>query len=118
MKDVKEGESSAEKLTEDQIQQLVQRAEQGDLTVLPALRKLLDETPAFWEDYGSIALQAECSMVQLAAGSNVMMSESLVRKLAAMKTELAGASATPLERLLAERIAACWLYVSYCDAIL
>ena len=29
-----------------ELRQLVQRAEQGDLAVLPALRKLLDETPA------------------------------------------------------------------------
>lgn len=107
-----------ERPTEEQIQQLVQRAEQGDQTVLPALRKLLDESPAVWNEYGNLALQAECSLVKLAAGSNLMLSESLVRKLAALKSDIAGPSPSPLERLLSERIAACWLQTAYFDAVI
>jgi len=108
----------AERLSEDEIRQLVQRAEQGDVTALPALRTLLDESPAVWNEYGNLALQAECSLVKLASGSNLMMSESLIRKLATMKAELAGPSPSPLEKLLSERIVACWLHVSYFDAVI
>jgi len=108
----------AERLTEDEIRQLVQRAEQGDVSALPALRTLLDESPAVWQQYGDLALQSECSLIRLVAGQNGMMSECLVRKLATMKAELAGASPSPLERLLAERIAACWLQTAYFDAVI
>jgi hypothetical protein len=41
--------------------------------------------------------------------------ESLVRKLAAMKKELAGESPSTLETLLAAWIAACWLQTSFYD---
>ncbi len=34
-----------------------------------------------------------------------------------MKTELAGPKPSPLERLLVDRIAACWLQVHYADAL-
>ena len=34
-----------------------------------------------------------------------------------MRKELAGPEASPLEKLLAERIVACWLQLQYADAI-
>jgi hypothetical protein len=40
------------------------------------------------------------------------------RKLPLLKAELAGPDPTPLERLLADRVAACWLQLHYYEAIL
>ena len=36
-------------------------------------------------------------------------------KCKAMRAELAGPNASPLERLLADRAIACWLFLSYCE---
>src|SRR5262249_25022212 len=82
------------------LRELLQRAQRGDGQVLPALRAALDRDSRLWQHYGDLALQAECSLVTATAGNNQLLAESLVRKLAAMKTELVGPSATPLERLL------------------
>lgn len=98
--------------------QLLSRAEKGDLTVLPLLRRVLDETPALWQGYGDLALQAQAALVKLAAGNNLRLGESLMRKLEALKAELQGESPSPLDQLLTDRVAACWLQVSYYDALM
>jgi hypothetical protein len=102
---------------QEALAQLLTRAEQGDQTVLPALRAVLDASPALWRHYGDLALQAEAALGVLAAGKNLLLGESLQRKLAAMKEELAGKSPSPLERLLVERVTATWLQTNYYDAL-
>jgi hypothetical protein len=102
----------------EDVARLLERAEKGDLTVLPQLRRLLDESPALWQGYGDLSLQAQGALVKLAGGDNLLMCESMMRKLAALKAELMGESPSPLERNLASRIAACWLQVSYYDGLI
>ena len=98
------------------LRQLVQRAERGDESVLPELRRLLDREPGLWKFAGDMGRIAEDSLVALAAGPNLLLKESLGRKLAAMKGELAGPAPSLLDRLLAERVALCWLATTYSDA--
>jgi hypothetical protein len=104
--------------TGDDLNRLLQRAEKGDLTVLPLLRRVLDEFPAIWEGYGDLSLQAQGALVKLAGGNNLLLCESLMRKLSALRSELVGESPSALEKLLAGRIALSWLQVSYYDALL
>jgi hypothetical protein len=73
----------------DELQALIARAEQGDLSALPALRALLDGRPDIWHYVGDLAAQAQAAMVELVAGDNLLVRESVDRKLGAMKTELA-----------------------------
>ena len=103
---------------QEALTRLLQRAEQGDRDVLPELRQALDGDPNLWRDYGDLALQAEAALIKLAAGTNLLLAESLQRKLHAMKNELAIESASPLERLLVERVTATWLQLSYFDALM
>ena len=98
--------------------QLLQRAEAGDRSVLPQLRRALDGDPDLWRGYGNLAAHAEASLAMLAAGPNLLLAESLKRKLAALKVELGGESPSPLERLLAERVSASWLQAAYFDGLL
>jgi hypothetical protein len=85
--------------------------------VLPQLREFLDAAPALWKEYGDLALHAEASLGMLAVGENLYLGECLHRKLDDMKHELAGPSPSPLDRLLAERVVACWAEVAYFDAL-
>ncbi len=101
----------------DELARLLARAEQGDRSVLPQLREALDANAPVWQHYGDLAGQAQASLVTLAAGPNLLMAESLLRKLAAMKAELGGESAPPLERLLVERVVMTWLQTAYYDAL-
>jgi hypothetical protein len=64
---------------------------------------------------GDLARQAELSLIHEAAGENIAFREALTRKLELLRAELAGPAPTPVERLLAERVAACWLQLHDAD---
>ena len=97
--------------------QLLKKAEAGDRSVLPQLRQVLDGDPDLWRGYGNLAGHAEASLAMLAAGQNLLLAESLKRKLAELKAELGGESPSPLERLLVERVSASWLQTAYFDGL-
>ena len=101
----------------EELARLLRRAVQGDRSVLLRLREALDADARLWADYGDLALQAEASLIQLAAGNNVLLAESLLRKLHALKDELTAESPSPLEVLLAQRVAMTWLQTAYFDAL-
>jgi hypothetical protein len=101
----------------EELRRVLERAEQGDHTVLPVLRKLLDANPQAWQSWGDLAMQAEVAWVTLAAGPNLVLKESLTRKLAALRAELAGSTPTPLVRLLVDRVVITWVQVHHADAI-
>ena len=107
-------ESSAD----DDMARLLERATKGDATVLPKLRRLLDESPELWRGYGDLALQARASWIQLAAGPNLLLDECLTRKVVELRKEVAGDSPSPLEQLLTDRVVVCWLQVSYYDNLI
>ena len=87
---------------------LLTRAQKGDESTLPILRKFL-MTPVAAEIYGNLAAVIEKTLVEAAAGKNLLFREALTRKLVLLREELAGPSPTPVERLLAEHAAGCWL---------
>jgi hypothetical protein len=100
----------------ERLQRLVQRAEGGDETVLGELRVALNANPWVWERYGDLAKQSQGAWLQLVAGNNLLLLESARRKAEQLRAELAGPAPSPLERLLIERVVACWLQVHYSDA--
>jgi hypothetical protein len=102
----------------EELARLLKRAEQGDHAVLPSLREALDADARLWRHYGDLAAQAEASLILLAAGKNLLLAESLQRKLKALKDELGGESPSPLDRLLVERVTATWLQTAYYDGLL
>jgi hypothetical protein len=101
----------------DDLPALIERARKGDTTVLPALRRALDSNPEIWRHCGDLATVAKQAWIDLACGPNLLSKESVARKLLELETELAGAEPSPLVRLLAERVAACWLQLHYADAL-
>jgi hypothetical protein len=100
----------------EHLQRIVQRAEQGDASVLPELRRALDEHPEAWRRCGDVALEAQEAWLQLVAGRNLLLHECVQRKLEQLNQELAGEDPTPLERLLVARVVAGWLQTEYADA--
>jgi hypothetical protein len=94
---------------------LVHRGMAGDREVLPAIRRLLDQTPALWEEARSLATQVERAWIQVLAGDNLVTQEILERQVGMLKVQLAGAAPTPLEQLLVERIAVCWLQMQHAE---
>jgi hypothetical protein len=102
----------------EELARLLHRAEQGDYSVLAKLRAALDGDRRLWDHYGDLGAQATGALIKLAAGPNVLLAESLLRKLTALKDELAGPSPSALDRLLAERAVATWLQANYYDGLM
>jgi hypothetical protein len=100
----------------ERLQRLVVRAEQGDESVLGELRAALDVNPWVWQRYGDLAQQSQAAWLQLVAGKNLLLLESTRRKAEQLRAELAGPGPSPLERLLVERVVACWLQTNFADA--
>lgn len=93
-------------------QALLERAIRGDptcRTLLDALLDLPDRGGRIVELFGDVPGFAERAFVAQASGENVLLREALTRKMAGLRAELAGPEPTPIERLLAERAAYCWL---------
>jgi hypothetical protein len=105
--------TNTESLTE--LETLVRQGMAGDQSVLPALRDLLDTRPELWQDLHTLADRVRQAWLQRLTGTDVVAQELLTRQLQALQAAVAGPYPTPLERLLVERIALCWLQVQQAD---
>ena len=92
-------------------------ARKGNKKVLPMLRRALDEHPELVIHYGSLTLQVQENWLQLVAGKDLLLAETMRRHLDAMRKELAGANPSLLDRLLVDRILACHVEVLYFGAM-
>jgi hypothetical protein len=71
---------------------------------------------SWWSTPGTLAVAIERALVAECAGDNALTREAVHAKLAALRAELAGSEASPLEKLLVERVVLCWLQVHHTDA--
>ncbi len=92
-------------------------ARRGCKEILPKLRQTLNDHPELWQHFGNLALHTQENWLQLIAGKNLYLAESLQLHLDAMRSELAGPKPSPLDRLLVDRILACHVQVLYFDAM-
>ncbi len=99
--------------TEDGRWELMRRASAGDKAAVRQVGRVLDrdarEGGRIGEAYGDIADHAARTLAKYAAGTDAAVEAALVRKVNALRDELAGPNPTPLERILCERVALCWL---------
>ena len=100
------------------LNQLVSQAREGDESVLAALQQLLDTHREVWQHFGSLASHVQRQWITLLAGSDLVVRESLLRKVEAMRVELEGASPSPVERLLCESVVVTWLESEYFSVLL
>jgi hypothetical protein len=105
----------AEPAVLEQLNSLLQRARQGDESVLPELRHLLDRKPEIWRHYGDLALHAIRSWTSLIAGEDLTLKESIARKVEELGREIGGSEPTPLERLLIDRVMVTWLQLQHAE---
>lgn len=84
---------------------------------MPRLRQLLKAEPAVWQHVGDLAKHVERSWIELIGGKDNLLKESVAFYVDKLKEDLAGPHATVLERLMAERLVACWLQWTYCDGL-
>jgi hypothetical protein len=101
---------------------LVKRADRGDQEALPAIKQVFDAVPGVWDAYGNIATKAQNALIDLVAGKSVVAREGIRTTMATMRADVSGPNASPLERLLVERVVACWALsyqadIAYADSL-
>jgi hypothetical protein len=99
------------------LRKVIERAQDGDESVLPDLRKALKEEPKISSIFVNLANSLERSIIRNMASGDLMVEECMPRNLEEMRKELAGESPSSLERLLVERIVVCWLEIQYFELI-
>ena len=104
------------KATEEKTMKLFRQAEQGDEEALVVVREWFDDCPSACDKIGDMAREAEDSLVKVFT-KNLLGQQALHSKLNALRQEIGGPDPTPLEDLLAQRIAACWLHLHYLETI-
>jgi hypothetical protein len=96
--------------------ELIKRAQRGDEAAFVELRKLLDQEPELWLEFGDLGTMAETAWLTLIAGEqNKVFRVGMTHKVAAIRVELGSAEASPLERLLIDRVCLTWLALHYVE---
>ncbi len=103
-----------------EVAELVVGAESGDAEALAEVKERFGASPAAWTGYEKLAVdlagRAERALLAIVAGDKLVTREAIKHRLAEMRTELAGPHPTILDRLLADRVAICWLQLQHAEA--
>ena len=96
-----------------------QLAEKGDERASQALIEACQTVPRLWEILSTLSSLAVRSWVDLLAPAGpgtAITRRTIEKEIERKRTEVAGETPSPLERLLAERVALCWVAANYADA--
>lgn len=94
---------------------LMDRAAQGDEAAWAELAKRLPSD--WWEHFPSLGQQTAQTWLNMAAGKDLVMRESLEAQWRALIEGLGQTTDSSVEKLLVERVAACWIQTHYADAL-
>ena len=109
--------SPGQQVAELSRQEIMDRAREGDRSVLPQLRSILDEAPEITRKLGDLEQTARNAMLERTAGKHLARREAQSRFLDGLKAQIAGPSPTVLEQLLASQIVLCWQHLRYAETI-
>ncbi len=94
--------------------ELVTAARQGDRSVIPAMRRMMQENPELARNSGDLATQTQIHWIDLIAGQDFYRRECLLMKMADLKRELiAETNGTVVEQMLVEQAISTWLQIYY-----
>lgn len=101
--------------TTAELKALLKRTQAGDHTALPVVRQMVSNPHYLRLLGGELAETATKSFIQAMSDTDVGFAEAVQKKMELLRAELLGLNPTPVERLLVERIVACWLQVQDAD---
>ena len=92
----------------------LERAQHGDEQAMKEVREAFDRHSVLWQQF-RLAERVVNAQLASMTGDNLLFRDGIQRELEALKERLAGPQCSPLEELLVERVAACWLQVQWAD---
>ncbi len=111
-------EREAYRETVGKLRDLVKKAEKGTKKAVPEIREILNEHPQLsWKLMDLSRLTEGQFIEKMTRDEDLASKETMKRQLACMREEVAGDNPSPLERLLAERVAATWLQVQVFEGV-
>lgn len=112
------GELEERKETVARLQSLVGKADKGDKKVVPAIRKILDQSPDLAWRMRNVGRMAELLLInEMTKDEDLAAKEMIEYQLHSMRSEIAGEHPSPLDLLLTERIVATWLQVQLFEGL-
>jgi hypothetical protein len=101
-----------------QAKAFLERAEEGDASTLPLIRRILEQTGDEGIKFfcGDSAFNTKLAMVNAVAGKNLVARQAMLKKIEQVERDLAGPNPTPIERYTAERATLCWFAAHEADA--
>lgn len=95
---------------------LTEQAAKGDTKAVAQVRALCNAHPELWNAIRvDVAGTVRDAHLKLLTGEDELARDAVNRNLEKMKRDILGANPSPLERLLAERICACWVQVQHAE---
>jgi hypothetical protein len=101
-------------LNVDEVRKLIRKAEAGNSRCLPALRKVLETYPKLGRSY-DLAANLRDDLAGKLCGRHLYTRELLMRQVDELLASVVGANASPIERLLGERVVMGWLQMQQAD---
>jgi hypothetical protein len=108
----------ASERTVEKLQDLPRLAKKGDKDAVPEIRQILSEHPDLALRFVDVAHIAEYALIEMMTKEQDLAAKELIRcQLEVLREEIAGKNASPLERLLSERVVVTWLEVQLFEAL-
>jgi predicted phage gp36 major capsid-like protein len=102
----------------EELRELSKKAEGGEKGARAQLRRAVARcSPRVIAEASDIAQRAQAMLIGTIAAGEPLMEEALAARLALMREEIAGGSASSLEILLTERVVAGWLLVEVLEGL-
>ena len=103
----------------EELRDLSAKAEGGDKDARKELRrKLREASPQVVAKASDVGRMSQRVLARAAAAGDPLVELALAERLDMMREEIAGENPTPLEVLLTERVASCWMLVALFDALM
>jgi hypothetical protein len=98
-----------------ELMSVLEKAHGGDASALPDLKRAFDEHPELTTLLGNLSRHTEEALLGLISGESLTGREAVRRYADDLRQDLFASAASPLERLLSERVVLSWLWVHHAD---
>jgi hypothetical protein len=93
------------------LREVLERANNGDASVMPLLDQAFDDNPALATKLGNLARSAEMELTCLIVGKSFAAAEAVDRYVDEMRARLRAEGVSAIDPYLVDRVVCCWLAV-------